>query len=49
MGIIAALTMRITYTRINEKRDEEFDLNHHYDEQEMDALGDRAPTFRYRL
>jgi hypothetical protein len=49
IGIVAALTMRVTYTRINKKRDEAIDPEYHHDAQEMDALGDRAPTFRYKL
>ncbi|KAI1912113.1 hypothetical protein LOZ53_004503 [Ophidiomyces ophidiicola] len=46
-GMLAALTLRICYQRINKKRDEEGtgDLT----EEEMARMGDKSPAFRYSL
>lgn len=46
MGMIAVVLLRITYKRINDKRDQidpsEYPSN-------PDSLGDRSPLFRYML
>ncbi|KAE8382729.1 major facilitator superfamily domain-containing protein [Aspergillus bertholletiae] len=46
-GIIAAVILRLSYQRINRKRDQ-IDVTG-CDEAEMEKLGDRSPMFRYML
>ncbi|OGM50859.1 putative MFS nicotinic acid transporter Tna1 [Aspergillus bombycis] len=46
-GMIAAVMLRLSYQRINRKRDQ-IDVSG-YDEAEMDKMGDRSPMFRYML
>lgn len=45
VGLLAIVTLRLNYQRINHKRDAE--PAREYSEEEMSVLGDRAPTFRY--
>jgi len=51
MGIIAATTLDLIYMRINKKRDQmsEAEVREKYTEEELAALGDRSPLFRYTL
>lgn len=49
MGITAGLTMKFLYKRINKLRDQNMDHEQQYTDAELDILGDRAPTFRYKL
>lgn len=47
LGLLAAVILRLSYQKINRKRDE--DPVDHYSNEEMSRMGDRAPTFRYIL
>ncbi|KAJ4985202.1 major facilitator superfamily transporter [Stagonosporopsis vannaccii] len=49
MGITAGFIMKFMYKRINKAREEMVDHEQQYTDAELDVLGDRAPTFRYRL
>lgn len=49
MGIIAAIVMRLCYSTINASRAEVCAGDVVFDEAELSAQGDRAPTFRYML
>ncbi|KAL1956248.1 hypothetical protein VTO42DRAFT_7508 [Malbranchea cinnamomea] len=46
-GIIAVAVMRLTYQRINRKREEQGTGG--LTEEEMSRMGDRAPSYRYTL
>ncbi|KAK2731984.1 hypothetical protein FQN57_003045 [Myotisia sp. PD_48] len=46
-GLIATVILRICYQRINTKREREGTRG--LSEEEMSALGDKAPTYRYTL
>lgn len=46
VGMIATVIMRLTYQRINRKRDS-LDLSQY--SSDPDSLGDRSPFFRYML
>lgn len=46
MGIIAVVLLRLTYQRINDKRDQTDPSEYPSD---SDSLGDRSPLFRYML
>lgn len=48
-GIVAILLLSVNYRRINEKRDKmdvEW-IEEHYTEEQLAAMGDRSPLFRY--
>ena len=50
LGICCAIALRLSYQRINAKRDRE--MSEHgvrYSKEELSEMGDRAPTFRYHL
>jgi len=47
MGFVATLVMRTCYKKLNEKRDREMAAGLTYSEEELAAMGDRAPSFRY--
>jgi len=47
LGLIAVLLLRINYGRINKKRDMMLAQGITLSDEEMSAMGDRAPTFRY--
>jgi MFS family permease len=47
-GLIATLTLIVSYKRINKKR-AEIGSSHGLSVKELSEMGDRAPTFRYRL
>jgi len=49
MGLIAVVTLRVSYERINKKRDEMGVSADQMTNEELSELGDRAPTFRYQL
>jgi type II secretory pathway pseudopilin PulG len=52
VGIAAASLLRILYQRINTKREEQMTGNTeaaNLTAEEMSALGDRSPAFRYKL
>jgi MFS family permease len=49
LGLIAVVVLRITYARINKKRDAMEDDGSEYTEEQLSDLGDRSPTFRYQL
>lgn len=46
-GLIAVGILRLTYSRINEKREREGTGG--LSEEEMSKMGDKAPTYRYTL
>lgn len=46
VGMIAVVTLRFTYQRINKKRDS---LDPSECPDDPDSLGDRSPLFRYML
>jgi hypothetical protein len=48
-GLIAAIVLRVTYGKINEKREREGFGGEQYSDEELSEMGDRAPTFRYQL
>jgi hypothetical protein len=48
-GLIADVVLRVTYGKINEKRESEGFRGAQYSDEELSDLGDRAPTFRYQL
>ncbi|KAL6251807.1 hypothetical protein RBB50_002017 [Rhinocladiella similis] len=48
MGLIAVLVLRITYGRINAKRERSGET-HGLTDAELSDLGDRSPSFRYTL
>jgi hypothetical protein len=48
-GLIAVVVLRVTYGKINEKREREDIRGLQYSDEELSELGDRAPTFRYQL
>jgi len=47
-GLIAVLTLRFNYGRINKRRERE-EKSLAMTDAELSELGDRAPTFRYQL
>jgi MFS family permease len=51
LGIVAACTLELVYSKINQKRDlktkEEVDA--HYSASTLEDMGDRSPLFRYTL
>lgn len=49
MGLIAVVLLRISYGRINAKRDKMGVGASDLSNEELSDLGDRAPTFRYML
>jgi MFS family permease len=49
LGLIAVTVLRVTYGKINEKRDREALGGAKYSDSELSDMGDRAPTFRYQL
>jgi len=49
VGLVAVVILRISYARINAKRDADASDGAHLSDREMGDLGDRAPTFRYVL
>ena len=51
VGIIALLTLVLNYKRINAKRERQMAAGEHngLTPEEMSALGDRSPAFRYFL
>lgn len=50
-GIFAAIALEYFYKRINRQRDSlsEEDVRAQYSEDELEAMGDRSPLFRYSL
>jgi hypothetical protein len=48
-GLIAAIVLRVTYGKINEKRERKDFGGPGYSDEELSEMGDRAPTFRYQL
>jgi MFS family permease len=49
IGLIAVISLRFSYMRINKKRDAMQDDGSEYTDQQLSEMGDRAPTFRYQL
>lgn len=51
LGILASITLDVIYIRINKKRSEvsEAEVREKFSEEELAALGDRSPLFRYTL
>jgi hypothetical protein len=49
LGLIAVVILRVSYGRINKKRDAMGVTAEGMTETELSELGDRAPTFRYQL
>jgi hypothetical protein len=49
MGLIAVVILRVSYDRINKKRDAMGVSADEMTDRELSDLGDRAPTFRYQL
>jgi hypothetical protein len=49
MGLIAVVALRLSYNRINKKRDAMGVSEAEISDAELSDLGDRAPTFRYQL
>lgn len=49
MGLIAVVVLRLSYGRINAKRDKMGVNASELSDSELSDLGDRAPTFRYML
>lgn len=49
MGFTAVNILRFTYTRINKTRDGQHELVASMTEEELAEMGDRSPSFRYRL
>jgi hypothetical protein len=49
MGLIAVVVLRVSYERINKKRDAMGVSADDMTDTELSDLGDRAPTFRYQL
>jgi hypothetical protein len=47
VGIIAVVILRLSYQRINKKRDQ-MDISG-YDNAQLARMGDRSPLFRYML
>lgn len=47
-GLIAVVILRINYTRINKRREAEMETTTLTDAQ-LSEMGDRAPTFRYKV
>lgn len=48
VGLAAVMVLRVSYGKINEKREREGNEKG-YSSEELSELGDRAPTFRYML
>lgn len=48
MGLVAVLVLRISYGRINAKRERSGEA-HGLTDAELSDLGDRSPSFRYTL
>jgi hypothetical protein len=48
LGLIAIVIIRYKYKKINKQREEEM-LTCTLTDAELSELGDRAPTFRYKL
>ena len=49
MGLISVVVLRLSYERINKKRDELGVSTDEMTDAQLSDLGDRAPTFRYQL
>jgi Major Facilitator Superfamily len=49
MGLISVIVLRVSYSRINAKRDKEGASGAELTDAQLSDLGDRAPTFRYQL
>jgi hypothetical protein len=49
MGLISVVALRISYGRINAKREQMGASASDLSDAELSDLGDRAPTFRYML
>jgi hypothetical protein len=49
MGLIAVVVLRLSYGRINAKRDKMEVTTAEFTDAQLSDLGDRAPTFRYVL
>jgi hypothetical protein len=49
LGLIAVVALRLSYDRINKKRDAMGVSSDEMTDAELSDLGDRAPTFRYQL
>lgn len=50
-GIFAAIALELLYKSINAKRDAmmEEDVRAQYSDEQLEAMGDRSPLFRYSL
>jgi len=46
-GFIAVVILRVSYQRINKRREEQG--TGMYTEEELSRMGDRSPAFRYKL
>jgi hypothetical protein len=49
IGLIAVVTLRLSYERINKKRDAMGVSTDEMTDAQLSDLGDKAPTFRYQL
>jgi hypothetical protein len=49
MGLMAVVILRVSYERINRKRDAMGVSADEMTDEQLSELGDRAPTFRYQL
>jgi hypothetical protein len=49
MGLIAVVALRLSYDRINKKREALNVTEEEFSDAQLSDLGDRAPTFRYQL
>jgi hypothetical protein len=49
MGLVAVVVLRISYGRINAKRERMEVSENAYSDKELSDMGDRAPTFRYMM
>jgi len=49
VGLMAVIALRVTYGRINAKREHGDFVEAQYSDTELSEMGDRAPTFRYQL
>lgn len=49
LGLISAITLTVSYKRVNKKREAEVANGVTLSHDEIADMGDRAPTYRYDL